>query len=123
MQSVRHDVYRDAGEAEPSLPANATAAPGVGIGATTTAKEGGDMKKCGHTAPNSAELSPRQRRAITALLQASSVAAASRLAHVPERTLSRWRQDPVFQAAVEAESRRLYRDAGETPYGPRPRER
>ena len=53
-------------------------------------------------------LSPKQRKAVEALLATGEVAAAAREAGVSRATLHRWLQEPGFLAAVrEAEARAL----------------
>jgi hypothetical protein len=64
---------------------------------------------------NGLTLTPKQARAIVALLTARNLEAAAREAGVGERTLSTWLTDPVFKAAlkqaeaeaIEAAGRRL----------------
>jgi len=58
-----------------------------------------------------AELSERQRRAVSALLTAPTVKAAAQQAGVGERTLRRWLTDPRFREAYRAASRRMLEDA------------
>ena len=56
----------------------------------------------------SGELTVRQRRALTALLGAPTMAAAAKSAGVSERTIYRYLADPAFQAALrEAQGRTL----------------
>lgn len=62
-----------------------------------------------------AELTPKQHRAILALLSTKSVGEAAKLAKVGERTLWRWMGDPLFRAnlagaeadMIDAATRRL----------------
>lgn len=55
-----------------------------------------------------ADLTRRQRRAISLLLSCPTVRAASQLSGIPERTLYRWLKRPDFQAALrEAENEAL----------------
>lgn len=64
---------------------------------------------------NPGELTPRQRRAIAALLQARNAAEAAGLAGIGKRTLYRWMLDPAFRAeltraeaeTIDAAGRRL----------------
>ena len=46
----------------------------------------------------STEITPRQHKAILALLSTKSVSEAAQQAAVPERTLWRWLSDPLFRA-------------------------
>lgn len=48
----------------------------------------------------STELTPKQHRAILALLSAKSVGEAAKQAKMGERTLWRWLSDPLFRAAL-----------------------
>lgn len=48
------------------------------------------------------KLTPRQQRALAALMACSSVKQAAQLAGVGERTIKTYRADPVFQAAYKA---------------------
>ncbi len=52
--------------------------------------------------PTLGELSPKQRRAVEALLSTGEVAAAAREAGVNRVTLYRWLKQPAFLAAVRA---------------------
>ena len=58
-----------------------------------------------------AELSDRQRRALTALLDAPSIAAAAKQSCTGERTLRRWLAEPTFREHYREASRRLLEDA------------
>ncbi len=54
------------------------------------------------------ELTPRQERALAALLTSRSLAAAARQAEVCESTLRRWMKKPVFQAELEQTRRESF---------------
>lgn len=53
---------------------------------------------------------PKQQRLIAALLAKPTTAAALEAAGVSETTLRRWRADPVFVAALDAQRRQLFVD-------------
>ena len=58
--------------------------------------------------PTSGQLSPKQRKAVEALLATGEVSAAAREAGVHRDTLHRWLRQPAFLAAVrETEARAL----------------
>ncbi len=60
------------------------------------------------THPQSQQLTPKQRRAVEALLTTGDVAAAAREAGVGKNSLYRWMKQPAFLAAVrEAEASAL----------------
>ena len=58
-----------------------------------------------------ADLTPRQERALTALLSEPNVRAAALQSGTAERTLYRWLADPTFRTAYRQCSRRLLEDA------------
>jgi uncharacterized coiled-coil protein SlyX len=58
------------------------------------------------------ELSPKQRRAIAALISERSTIAAAEAAKVGERTLRRWLADPGFNAALAKAEAELIDKAG-----------
>lgn len=61
-----------------------------------------------------AELTPRQQRALTALLEEQNIRDAARRCRIPERTIYRWLSDPTFRAKYRQCSRRLLENAAGT---------
>ena len=58
--------------------------------------------------PKTDRLTPKQVRAIAAMLQSKDVRDAARIANVSERTLFRWMKDDAFRSAMkEAESQAI----------------
>jgi phage terminase small subunit len=51
------------------------------------------------------ELTPKQRRAVQALMTAPTIAEAAKTAGCGERSLFRWLKDPVFLAELQAATR------------------
>ncbi len=59
-----------------------------------------------------ASLTPRQIKAVAALLEHERLVDAAKACGVPERTLTRWRnEDPAFRAALSRAGADLLRDA------------
>jgi hypothetical protein len=58
--------------------------------------------------PPTPDLTPRQERAILALLAEPSVTAAAAAARVPESTLYRWLADPPFRDRLRAARRAVF---------------
>jgi phage terminase small subunit len=57
------------------------------------------------------ELTPRQIKAIAALLTGATMPEAARQAGIGERTLFRWQNDPTFKAELDRQRRQLAEQA------------
>jgi hypothetical protein len=63
------------------------------------------------TPPNAPGLTPRQERALLALLEEASITAAARGARIGERTLRRWLAQPAFADSYRAARRDCVKQA------------
>ncbi len=96
------DEKREGGEADDRDPLSA---------APTVERSEGPTHRNGRKRHAMADLTARQQRALTALLEEQNIRDAARLCRIPERTIYRWLSDPTFRAKHRECSRRLFENA------------
>ena len=69
------------------------------------------VRNCNPLQPSEGKLSPKQERALVALLDCGEIKQASEKAGVSDVTLWRWLQSPVFQARYRAARRQVVETA------------